>query len=101
MREEQLELEQRPRETKELVRITHLVQSVVFNAALGMLLFDAATVELTCGDIPGSPLHQSVDLAYRETSKRLLEILHTKYKFMDHLKVCCCLLVCLPLSDCD
>ncbi|XP_062521244.1 gamma-tubulin complex component 3 homolog isoform X2 [Corticium candelabrum] len=46
----------------------------------------AATVELTCGDIPGSPLHQSVDLAYRETSKRLLEILHTKYKFMDHLK---------------
>eukprot|EP00118_Oscarella_pearsei_P015761 m.144765 g.144765 ORF g.144765 m.144765 type:complete len:863 (+) comp38407_c1_seq3:451-3039(+) len=45
-----------------------------------------ATVELTFGDIPGSPLHQSVDLAYRETSKRLLEILYTQYNFLGHLK---------------
>lgn len=55
------------------------------------LLLETATIELTCGDIPGSPLHQSVDLAYRETSKRLLEVLHTKYSFVDHLKVSVCL----------
>jgi gamma-tubulin complex component 3 len=48
-----------------------------------------ATIELTCGDIPGSPLHQSIDLTYRETSKRLLEVLYSKYRFMDHLKVRC------------
>ncbi|XP_065841235.1 gamma-tubulin complex component 3 homolog [Oscarella lobularis] len=45
-----------------------------------------ATVELTFGDVPGSPLHQSIDLAYRETSKRLIEILYTKYNFLGHLK---------------
>ena len=57
--------------------------------ALYETFFVTATIELTCGDIPGSPLHQSVDLAYRETSKRLLEVLYSKYRFMDHLKVSC------------
>jgi hypothetical protein len=29
-----------------------------------------------------------VDTVYKETSQHLLNVLHTKYKFMDHLKVC-------------
>ena len=28
-----------------------------------------------------------IDAVYKETSHHLLHILHTKYKFMDHLKV--------------
>jgi len=31
-----------------------------------------------------------IDTVYKETSMHLLEVLHTKYKFMDHLKVCIC-----------
>ena len=27
-----------------------------------------------------------IDTVYKETSQHLLEVLHTKYKFMDHLK---------------
>ncbi|KAL5004454.1 hypothetical protein ScPMuIL_017910 [Solemya velum] len=29
---------------------------------------------------------QSIDQVYKETSQHLLDVLHTKYKFMDHLK---------------
>ena len=29
-----------------------------------------------------------IDTIYKETSKHLMEVLHEKYKFMEHLKVC-------------
>ena len=35
----------------------------------------------------GPELTAVVDSAYKETSKYLLETLHTKYSFMEHLKV--------------
>ena len=37
-----------------------------------------------------------IDTVYKETSQHLLHILHSKYKFMDHLKVnsCHCTLYC-------
>ena len=38
-------------------------------------------------DFSGAALQETVDNAYRVTSKRLLEILFTKYKFQDHLSV--------------
>ncbi|XP_078693983.1 gamma-tubulin complex component 3-like [Branchiostoma floridae x Branchiostoma belcheri] len=41
--------------------------------------------DLFTRDVDGS-LQQVIDTAYRETSRILLDILHTKYKFMDHLK---------------
>jgi len=28
-----------------------------------------------------------IDTVYKETSRHLLHVLHTKYKFMEHLKV--------------
>ena len=38
-------------------------------------------------DFVGAALQQTVDIAYKETSKYLLEILFNKYKFVEHLKV--------------
>ena len=35
----------------------------------------------------GAPLAAVVDSPYRETSKYLLQVLHTRYSFMEHLKV--------------
>ena len=37
-------------------------------------------------DLDGS-FQQVIDNAYRDTSKRLLHVLFTQYKFLDHLKV--------------
>ena len=37
-----------------------------------------------------------IDTVYKETSRHLLHILHTKYKFMDHLKVS---MHCTPYCD--
>ena len=37
----------------------------------------------------GPGLHQVVNAMYEETSRHLLEVLNTKYLFLDHLKVCC------------
>jgi hypothetical protein len=34
-----------------------------------------------------------VDTVYKETSQHLLNVLHSKYKFMDHLKVYICQLL--------
>lgn len=38
-------------------------------------------------DLDGQ-FQKMIDTVYKETSQHLLEVLHTKYKFMDHLKVC-------------
>lgn len=38
-------------------------------------------------DFGGTALQEAIDIAYKETSKYLLEILFNKYKFVDHLKV--------------
>jgi hypothetical protein len=38
-------------------------------------------------DFGGTALQEAIDIAYKETSKYLLEILVSKYKFVDHLKV--------------
>ena len=42
---------------------------------------------------------QMIDTVYKETSRHLLDVLHNKYKFMDHLKVrltwVLCILLCL------
>ena len=35
----------------------------------------------------GAPLAAVVDSSYHETSKYLLQVLHTRYSFMEHLKV--------------
>ena len=35
----------------------------------------------------GGLFQRMIDTVYQETSGHLLEVLHTKYKFMDHLKV--------------
>ena len=35
----------------------------------------------------GAPLAAVVDASYRETSKYLLQVLHTQYSFTEHLKV--------------
>lgn len=40
-------------------------------------------------DFGGTALQEAIDIAYKETSKYLLEILINKYKFVDHLKVSC------------
>ncbi|XP_028405676.1 gamma-tubulin complex component 3 homolog isoform X1 [Dendronephthya gigantea] len=37
-------------------------------------------------DFGGTALQEAIDIAYKETSKYLLEILINKYKFVDHLK---------------
>jgi len=34
-----------------------------------------------------SEFQQMIDVVYKETSRQLLDVLHNKYKFMDHLKV--------------
>lgn len=38
-------------------------------------------------DFGGAALQEAIDVAYKETSKYLLEILFEKYKFVEHLKV--------------
>lgn len=38
-------------------------------------------------DFGGTALQEAIDVAYKETSKYLLELLISKYKFVDHLKV--------------
>ena len=38
-------------------------------------------------DFGGTALQEAIDIAYKETSRYLLEILVSKYKFVDHLKV--------------
>ena len=45
---------------------------------LGSCTFDSMT---------GAPLAAVVDTSYRETSKYLLQVLHTRYNFTEHLKV--------------
>jgi len=47
-----------------------------------------AAAQLTADeDFGGAALQEIVDTAYRITSKRLLEIFFSKYKFLDHLRV--------------
>ena len=41
----------------------------------------------TFDGMTGPGLHQVVNAMYKETSKHLLEVLNTKYLFLDHLKV--------------
>ena len=38
-------------------------------------------------DFGGVALQEEIDIAYKETSKYLLEIMFNKYKFVEHLKV--------------
>ncbi|XP_015749835.1 PREDICTED: gamma-tubulin complex component 3-like [Acropora digitifera] len=48
----------------------------------------SATAQLTAEEeFGGVALQETIDTAYRITSKRLLEIFFTKYKFVDHLRV--------------
>ena len=47
-----------------------------------------AAAQLTADDeFGGTALQETVDTTYRLTSKRLLEIFFSKYKFLDHLRV--------------
>lgn len=47
----------------------------------------SATAQLTADEeFGGTALEETVDTAYRITSKRLLEIFFSKYKFLDHLR---------------
>lgn len=47
----------------------------------------SATAQLTADEeFGGTALEETVDTAYRVTSKRLLEIFFSKYKFLDHLR---------------
>ncbi|XP_044170945.1 gamma-tubulin complex component 3 homolog [Acropora millepora] len=47
----------------------------------------SATAQLTAEEeFGGVALQETIDTAYRITSKRLLEIFFTKYKFVDHLR---------------
>ncbi|XP_015776279.1 PREDICTED: gamma-tubulin complex component 3 homolog [Acropora digitifera] len=61
----------------------------------------SATAQLTAEEeFGGVALQETIDTAYRITSKRLLEIFFTKYKFVDHLRVkeltlkLCCVVLC-------
>jgi len=38
-------------------------------------------------DVGDAVFDRMIDVVYKETSRHLLHVLHTKYKFMDHLKV--------------
>ena len=50
--------------------------------------FILAAAQLTADEeFGGTALQETVDTAYRITSKRLLEIFFSKYKFLDHLRV--------------
>ena len=43
--------------------------------------------KLRVDDLSSSALQDVINLVYENTSKHLLDVLFTKYKFMDHLKV--------------
>ena len=45
------------------------------------------TGQATFDSMTGAALHAVVDTAYQETSRHLLQVLNTKYNFMEHLKV--------------
>lgn len=47
-----------------------------------------AAAQLTADEeFAGTALEETIDTTYRLTSKRLLEIFFSKYKFLDHLRV--------------
>uniref|UniRef100_T1JNK7 Uncharacterized protein n=1 Tax=Strigamia maritima TaxID=126957 RepID=T1JNK7_STRMM len=48
---------------------------------------DAIRDSLDCNTYQEGYLQNIVEMAYKETSRRLLDVMQTKYKFMDHLKV--------------
>ena len=48
------------------------------------------TGEATFSSMTGPALVKVVDVAYQETSKHLLHVLHNKYNFVKHLKVHTC-----------
>jgi len=53
-----------------------------------MKWFMLASAQLTADEeFGGTALQETVDTTYRLTSKRLLEIFFSKYKFLDHLRV--------------
>ena len=51
------------------------------------MIFSAAAQLTADEEFTGPALQETIDAAYNETSKRLLEILFNKYQFRDHLKV--------------
>lgn len=52
------------------------------------ITFLLAAAQLTADEeFTGPALQETIDAAYKDTSKKLLEILFTKYQFRDHLKV--------------
>lgn len=53
-----------------------------------MIVCFSAAAQLTADEeFTGPALQETIDAAYKQTSKKLLEILYTKYQFRDHLKV--------------
>lgn len=54
--------------------------------ALDAVLFLSVVESMFTQDLDGV-YQKMIDAVYRETSMHLLKVLHTKYKFMDHLKV--------------
>ena len=51
------------------------------------LHFISMTVETIFEQDVGGRFQKMIDTVYQETSSHLLEVFHTKYKFMEHLKV--------------
>lgn len=60
---------------------------VLLAISFGNYHFARKTGEATFSSMTGPSLVKVVDVAYQETSKHLLHVLHNKYNFTKHLKV--------------
>ena len=49
-------------------------------------------------DVGDAVFDRMIDIVYKETSRHLLHVLHTKYKFMEHLKVIVTFVDCVMLQ---
>ena len=73
-------------EIKNFVSLDKVETSVV--TTFGFLGFSQDLKEFT-----RSALEDIIDVVYKTTSKRLLEVLFDRYKFLEHLQVNCLILV--------
>ena len=74
---------------KQLVSLQYRPWKSIFDLLIWSIYYNfKAAAQLTADEeFGGTALQETVDVAYRETSKRLLEIFFSKYKFLDHLRV--------------
>lgn len=74
---------------KQLVSLQYRPWKSIFDLLIWSIYYNfSAAAQLTADEeFGGTALQETVDIAYRETSKRLLEIFFSKYKFLDHLRV--------------